>query len=188
MDIVLINGSIVGTNTKVAIEHTKNTFAKNYPNHNLTIIDLADYDLPFSDGRHYFEYGGDAKEVTTKIMEADAIIIGTPVFQASIPGTLKNLFDLLPVDALRNKTVSMIVTAGTAKHFLMIEQQLKPILAYMKAQIVTTYVFIEEQDMIGEDIINDDITFRLERLTEDTVTIHEAFLKVQEAQDALYDF
>src|SRR5699024_2085255 len=105
MKIVLINGSIVGSNTQTAIEKVKNIFAKNYSDDKLTVIDLAKYDLPFSDGRNYFEYDGDAKEVTTKIMEADALVIGTPVFQASIPGTLKNIFDLLPLDALRNKTV-----------------------------------------------------------------------------------
>src|SRR5690625_7501137 len=96
MKIVILNGSIVGTNTKVAIEKVQEMFKKKYSEHKTTLIDLADYDLPFSDGRNYFEYDGDAKEVTTKIMEADAIVIGTPVFQASIPGTLKNLFDLLP--------------------------------------------------------------------------------------------
>jgi FMN reductase len=44
------------------------------------------------------DYTGDTRVVLEKIMEADAYIIGTPVFQASIPGTLKNLFDLLPVN------------------------------------------------------------------------------------------
>jgi len=188
MKIVILNGSIVGTNTKVAIEKVQEMFKKKYSEHKTTLIDLADYDLPFSDGRNYFEYDGDAKEVTTKIMEADAIVIGTPVFQASIPGTLKNLFDLLPVAALRHKTVSIIVTAGSAKHFLMVEQQLKPILSYMKAQIVPTYVFIEEQDIIGKEIVNDDVVFRMERLVEDTVNVHDAFLNVQQAQDMLYDF
>jgi len=79
-------------------------------------------------------------------MEADALIIGTPIFQASIPATLKNIFDLLPVNAFRDKVVSMLVTAGSPKHYLIAEQQLKPILAYMKAHIVPTYVFIEEKD------------------------------------------
>ena len=46
------------------------------------------------------------------------LIIGTPVFQASIPATLKNIFDLLPVNALQEKIVSMLVTAGSPKHYL----------------------------------------------------------------------
>ena len=95
-------------------------------------------------------------------MEADAIIIGTPVFQASIPATLKNIFDLLPQNAFRDKVVSIVVTAGSAKHYLIVEQQLKPILAYMKAQIVQTYVFIEEKDFYRKEITDDDVLFRIE--------------------------
>ena len=63
--------------------------------------------MVFSDGRNYWEYEGDTKYVTETIMAADAIIIGTPVFQASIPAHLKNIFDLLPVNAFRDKVVSM---------------------------------------------------------------------------------
>src|ERR1700730_13659179 len=146
MRIVGLSGSKVGTKTRTAMDYTVKAVVEKYPSTEITLIDLADYDVQFSDGRNYWEYEGDTKYVAQTIMEADAIIIGTPVFQASIPATLKNIFDLLPVNAFRDKVVSMLVTAGTAKHYLVAEQQLKPILAYMKAQIVPTYVFIEEKD------------------------------------------
>ncbi|HEY2421940.1 MAG TPA: NADPH-dependent FMN reductase, partial [Neobacillus sp.] len=118
----------------------------------------------------------------------DAIILGTPIFQASIPATLKNIFDLLPVNAFRDKVVSMLVTAGTPKHYLVAEQQLKPILAYMKAQIVHTYVFIEERDFHRKEIVNDDVLFRIERLAEDTVVLTETFTKIRQAKEANYGF
>lgn len=154
----------------------------------MEFIDLAQNNLEFSDGRNYFEYDGDTKYVTETMMAADALVIGTPVFQASIPGTLKNIFDLLPVDALREKVTSIVVTAGTPKHYLMVEQQLKPILAYMKAHIVPTYVFIEEQDFLRQEIVNDDIVFRIERLVEDTVLTVEAHSDIRAQKDAEYDF
>lgn len=68
----------------------------------MTLIDLAEYDIQFSDGRDYWEYEGDTRYVARTVMEADAIIIGTPIFQASIPATLKNIFDLLPFSAFRD--------------------------------------------------------------------------------------
>lgn len=188
MKIVAISGSTVGTKTLTAIEKAVNMMQEKYPEHETRIIDLAKKDIVFSDGRNYFEYEGDTQDVTTAIMEADAIIIGTPIFQASIPGTLKNIFDLLPVNALREKIVSIIVTAGSAKHYLIAEYQLKPILAYMKATIVPTYVFIEEADFLRKEIINDDIHFRLERLVEDTIAAVEAEAIMQEKQAAQYDF
>lgn len=188
MKIVGLSGSIVGSKTRTAMDVAVKLMVEKYPDAQVTLLDLADYDVPFSDGRNYTEYEGDAKIITKTLMEADAIIFGTPIFQASIPGTLKNIFDLLPVDALRDKVTSIIVTAGSAKHFLIAEQQLKPILAYMKAEIVQTYVFIEEQDFHQKEITNDDVLFRLERLVEDTVMLTETYTQIRKEKEAAYDF
>lgn len=188
MKIVGLSGSIIGSKTRTAMDYTVQSLTENYPDAEVTLIDLADYHVQFSDGRNYLEYEGDTGFVTQTIMEADAIIIGTPIFQASIPGTLKNFFDLLPVNAFRNKVVSMLVTAGSPKHYLIAEQQLKPILGYMKAQVVQTYVFIEEKDFYRKEIINDDVFFRIERLVEDTIVLTETYTKIREEKDASYDF
>ncbi|TQS71866.1 NAD(P)H-dependent oxidoreductase [Ornithinibacillus gellani] len=188
MKITLLAGSNVGSKTKTAMEYTHKIMNEKYPDVEVTLLDLASFDMVFSDGRNYWEYDGDTKYVTETIMESDAIIIGTPTFQASIPATLKNIFDLLPVNAFRDKIVGTIVTAGTPKHYMMIDQQLKPILAYMKAQIVQTYVFIEEQDFLRKEIVNDDVIFRIERLVEDTVTLTETFTKIREQKEAAYGF
>ena len=188
MKIVLLAGSNVGTKTRTAMDYILKITQEKYPEADVALVDLAEFDMVFSDGRNYLEYEGDTKYVTETIMAADAIIIGTPTFQASIPATLKNIFDLLPVNAFRDKVVSMLVTAGTAKHYLMVEQQLKPILAYMKAHIVPTFVFIEEQDFHRKEIINDDVHFRMERLVEDTVVLVEAYEGIRKAKDEEYGF
>lgn len=188
MNIVFLSGSNVGTKTNIATTKAMDILTEQYPEAVGTMIDLADYDMTFSDGRNYFEYEGDTKYVAETIMEADAIVIGTPIFQASIPATLKNVFDLLPVNALQGKVASIIVTAGSAKHYLIAEQQLKPILSYMKAHIVPTYVFIEEADFLRTEIVNDDIHFRLNRLVEDTVLQVEAVKMIQKRQAEKYDF
>ncbi len=188
MKIVALSGSIVGSKTRTAMDYTVQSLAEKYPDHQVTLLDLADYEIPFSDGRNYLDYDGDAKYVTQTIMEADAIIFGTPIFQASIPATLKNIFDLLPVDALRDKVASMLVTAGSSKHYLIAEHHLKPILGYMKAQVVQSYVFIEEKDFDQKQIVNDDVFFRIDRLVEDTVVLAETYQKIREEEDRKYDF
>ncbi|WP_047982275.1 NADPH-dependent FMN reductase [Ornithinibacillus contaminans] len=188
MKIVGLSGSIVGSKTKTAMEYTVQTITDKYPDVDVTLIDLADYDIQFSDGRNYLEYDGDTGYVAKTIMEADAIMIGTPVFQASIPATLKNIFDLLPEKAFLDKVVGIIVTAGSPKHYLIAEQQLKPIVAYMKAHIVQSFVFIEEQDFYRKEITNDDVLFRIERLVEDTVVLAETYQRIREAKEAEYGF
>lgn len=188
MKVVGLSGSNVGSKTRTAMNYLMKALSDKYPDVDATFIDLADYDVQFSDGRNYLDYDGDTGYVTKTIMEADAIFIGTPIFQASIPATLKNIFDLLPMDGLQDKVVGMLVTAGSSKHYLIAEQQLKPILAYMKAQIVQTYVFIEEKDFLQKEIINDDVFFRIDRLVEDTALLTETYMNMRKAKEAEYGF
>lgn len=188
MKIVGLSGSQIGSKTRIAMTATVKAISEKYPEVETTLIDLADYKMEFSDGRNYLDYEGDTGFVTKTLMEADAIIIGTPIFQASIPAALKNIFDLLPVNAFRDKVVSMLVTAGSAKHYMVADTQLKPILAYMKAQLVQTFVFIEEEDFYQKKIINHDVLLRIERLAEDTVVLTETFAKIREEKEAEYDF
>lgn len=188
MKIVGLSGSIVGSKTRTAMNYTVQELVEKYPESEVTLIDLADYNVEFSDGRDYREYEGDTKYIAETIMEADAIIIGTPIFQASIPATLKNIFDLLPEKAFRDKVVSMLVTAGSPKHYLIVEQQLKPILSYMKGQVVQTFVFIEEKDFYRKEIVDDDTIFRIGRLVEDTVVLTETYTSIRRAKEEQYGF
>ena len=186
MKIVALSGSNVGTKTKTAISYIAQTLTERYPDHEVTMLDLADLEMVFSDGRNYLEYDGDTKYIAETMMTSDAIIIGTPIFQASIPAALKNVFDLLPEGAFRDKVVSLVVTAGSSKHFLIAEQQLKPILSFMKAQIVQQYVFVEAKDFHRGMIINDDVLFRMDRLVEDTVMLAEAYEAIQKEKEKVY--
>ncbi|MHC5267903.1 NADPH-dependent FMN reductase [Enterococcus sp. LJL98] len=188
MKIVGLSGSNVGTKTRIAMDYALNLFQEKYPDFEVRLIDLAEYDIQFSDGRNYLEYRGDTQHVTQTLMEADAIIIGSPVFQASIPAALKNVFDLLPIHAFRDKVIGMFMTAGSPKHYLIAEQQLRPILLYMKAQVVPSYVFIEEKDFYKKEITNVDVLSRMERLVEDTVLLTKTYANLRAEAEEAYDF
>lgn len=188
MKIAVVSGSRMGNRTRTAVDYTVKEIEEKYPEAEVKLLDLSDYTIQFSDGRNYLDYEGDTLYVTTTLMEADAIIIGTPIFQASIPGALKNLFDLLPEKAFLDKVVSILVTSGSPKHYLIVEQQLKPILSYMKAQIVQSYVFMEERDFYRKEIVNDDILFRIQRLVEDTVVLVRAYQAIRKEKEDQYGF
>lgn len=177
-----LSGTIVGSKTKTAVEQALSALKEKAPDIDTKLLDLGKYNVQFSDGRNYLDYEGDTGIVAKTIMEADIVLIGTPIFQASIPGTLKNVFDLLPQNALQGKVVGIIATAGSARHFLVPEQQLKPILTYLKAPIVQSYVFAEEKDFFRKQIVNDDVRFRLERLAEDAVLLAKTYLHLEEAE------
>lgn len=188
MNVILLASSYVGMKTRTAVNAAHEAFKKQEPDWDIEVLDLAEKELVFSDGRNYLEYTGDTGEVCQKIMAADAILIGTPIFQASIPGTLKNVFDLLPQNALRDKIVGMLVTAGSSKHFLITEQQLKPILAYMKAVIVQTYVFIEDRDFEAGRLTSGDVLNRIDDLVSDIILLTNTYKKQKEIENEAFDF
>lgn len=167
--IVGISGSIVGSKTRIAVEHVLKYISNQYDSVEVELIDLKDYELVFSDGRSVDAYTGDTRFVLEKILDSDGILIGTPTFQASIPGTLKNLFDLLPMDAFRHKAIGILATAGSAKHYLVPEQQLKPILTYMLGWVLPKYVFIEEKDFTNYVLTNQNVLDRLTILADQLI-------------------
>lgn len=188
MKISILNGTAFGSTTKIAADYLLTALEEKYPEYEISLLDLADYQMEFSDGRNYLDYPGDTGKVTRELMESDTIFLITPIFQASIPGSLKNVFDLLPVQAFRDKIVSIVAVAGSEKHYLAIEQQLKPILAFMKAQMVQTYVYMLDIDFVDDKIANDGLIFRLDRLVDETITLTEVYQKIQAENDAKYDF
>ena len=188
LKVIGIAGSVVGSKTRIAVEQVLNKMNGEHQELKTELIDLSDYELVFSDGRDYRDYSGDTKTVLEKIMSADAYIIGTPIFQASIPGALKNLFDLLPNEAFRDKVAGIVATAGSSKHYLVPEHQLKPILSYMKAVILPKYVFVEEKNYYQKEIVDEDAIFRLNQLADDLVHGINVFSEIQKAKDSAFPF
>lgn len=188
MNIVLLSGSTVGSKTITAMKYLNEAITNQDDAHDIQLYDLKNLDLAFSDGRNYLDYSGDTLELTTALMQADIIFIGFPIFQASIPGTLKNVFDLLPVNAFRDKVIGIVATAGSPKHYLIAEIQLKPILSYMKAHMIQTYVFIEERDFSNGSIVNDGIIFRLNELATTTLRVSKLYNQLLEEENDQYDF
>ncbi|CAM2815480.1 NADPH-dependent FMN reductase [Erysipelothrix tonsillarum] len=179
MKIIAITGSVAGRKTRVALDYVIKEIEVHDKTIDTEIINIGDYDLQFSDGRPVAQYNSDTQYVINAILEADALIVGTPTYQTSIPGALKNIFDLLPMHALTDKSAGIVVTAGSPKYFLMAEQQLKPILSYMGARIVQKYVFIEDSDFDDLVIHNQNILSRLSNLGNDVICSveHRAWAK-----------
>lgn len=189
MKILLLNGTIKGKKTRVLLDLMADMLAAKAPEAEIELADLRDYVLQFSDGRNYQDYTGDTLTIAQKVMAADVLVLGSPIYQASIPAPLKNVLDLLPKAALRDKTVAIIMTSGSGKHYLVAEMQLKPILTFMKANIMSSYVFAEDLDFIQDELNNDDIRFRLQSLAEDTITMAQVYQQIRQSRDEQeYDF
>jgi FMN reductase len=58
----------------------------------------------------------------------------------------------------------------------------------MKAHTMQTYVFIEEKDFSNQQIVNDDVVFRLKALAQFTMRTAKVQQQVFEEENNQYDF
>jgi len=169
-----ISGTIVGSKTGIAVNKVLEAVKKSAPDIEVEFLDLKDYNVQFCDGRDPSAYTGDTKEVIDRITSADFYIIGTPIFQSSITGVLKNVFDLVPVSALYNKVMGFVATGGTYQHYLVIENQLKPIAGFFRAYVAPSYVYLHDDHFNEEKQITDqDVLERIERLAHEVVFMQQ---------------
>ncbi|GAB3575192.1 FMN reductase [Amycolatopsis endophytica] len=103
---------------------------------------------------------GDAIETVTR---ADGLIVVTPIFNASYSGLFKSFFDVIETGALEGKPVLLAATAGTARHSLALEFALRPLFAYLRADVVPTAVFAASEDWGAADGPEGDLTARIDR-------------------------
>jgi len=90
--------------------------------------------------------GEAVQEAIDKLARADAIIAATPVYKAGISGLFKTFVDILDNDLIVAKPVLLAATGGTARHALVIDDQLRPLFAYMRAFTLPTSVYAAPED------------------------------------------
>jgi FMN reductase len=81
-----------------------------------------------------------------KLAAADAVIAATPVYKAGMSGLFKTFVDVLDNDLLVAKPVLLAATGGTARHALVIDDQLRPLFAYMRALTLPTSIYAAPED------------------------------------------
>ncbi|WP_254864615.1 NADPH-dependent FMN reductase [Halovivax gelatinilyticus] len=74
------------------------------------LLDLREYDLPLYDPD--VDEQGDETEVRRRVRDADALVLGTPVYHGSYSGALKNFHDYCGKDDYEHTTVGLLATAG----------------------------------------------------------------------------
>jgi FMN reductase len=110
------------------------------------VIELRDLAHAMTDNLLTGFPSGALADALDVVRHADALIAVTPIFSASYSGLFKTFFDLLDAGVLEGKPVLMAATAGTARHSLALEFAMRPLFAYLRAQVVPTAVFAASED------------------------------------------
>jgi FMN reductase len=78
--------------------------------------------------------------------EADGIVVATPVYKAGPSGLFVSFFHALDNDLLIGKPVVLAATAGTSRHALVADDQMRPMFAYLRTLSAPTSVFAAPED------------------------------------------
>lgn len=81
-----------------------------------------------------------------RLAAADAIIASTPVYKAAISGLFKSFVDLIDNDLLVAKPVILAATGGTARHAMVVDDQLRPLFAFLRAIPLPTSLYAAPED------------------------------------------
>ena len=86
-------------------------------------------------------------EAVALVSDADAVVVGTPVYKASFSGVLKVFLDLLPQDGLANKLVLPLATGGSQSHMLALDYALRPVLASLAPRHILPSIYATSEQL-----------------------------------------
>lgn len=114
-----------------------------------TVVELRELAHPIVDAMLTGFARGALADVLDTVGSADAMVVVSPTFSASISGLVKSFFDILEKDAIAGIPVLMAATGGTERHSLMLDFAMRPLLSYLGALPVRTAIFAATSDFGG---------------------------------------
>ena len=104
-----------------------------------------------------------------RVAAADGIVASTPIYKAGTSGLFKSFVDVLDNDLLVAKPVLLAATAATSRHALVVDEQMRPLFAFMRALTLPTSVFAASEDWGTTDLGE-----RIERAATELAAVVEA--------------
>ncbi|MCA2406762.1 FMN reductase (plasmid) [Rhizobium leguminosarum bv. viciae 248] len=110
------------------------------------VFDVEDLGTSLAAARSVADLDPPARKVIRTIIEAEALVIGSPTYKGSYTGLFKHVFDLLDPADLRGKPVILTATGGGDRHSLVVEHQLRPLFAFFEAFVLPTAIYASSRD------------------------------------------
>ncbi|QSB14422.1 NAD(P)H-dependent oxidoreductase [Natronosporangium hydrolyticum] len=111
-----------------------------------TVIDLRELATEIASALTSPLLGPRLGSAVAALSKADGIIASTPVYKAGASGLFTSFWHVLDDDLVIGKPVILAATAGTARHALVVDEQLRPLFAYLRALPVPTSLFAASED------------------------------------------
>lgn len=103
------------------------------------------------------------RAILDRIVSADAMVVGSPVYKGSYSGLFKHVFDLIEPQDLAGKPVLLTATGGGDKHALVIEHHLRPLFGFFEAATLATGIYAGAADFADGRPASPALLARLDR-------------------------
>ncbi|WP_298964476.1 FMN reductase [uncultured Methylobacterium sp.] len=128
----------------------------------LRLFDIVDAGTGLGAAQSRAQLSLPARRVVEAIEDADALVVGTPVYKGAYTGLFKHLFDLIEPDALAGKPVALVATGGGPRHALVVEHSLRPLFGFFNALAVPTAVYASDADFRDGALVEPGVRRRLQ--------------------------
>jgi NAD(P)H-dependent FMN reductase len=127
------------------------------------LVDLREYDLPMLNADD--DDAGDAEKLRRVVRDADAILLGTPVYHGSYSGVLKNALDYCGFDEFDGKTVGLLGVAGGAFPVLALDH-LRTVCRAFNAWVLPHEAAVPQASRAfdGDEFVDERLEFRVATL------------------------
>lgn len=162
LEVVALNGSYhIPSKTDTLVSLIADAIAVQTPMH-LHTINVATLGTGFTDALTREELSPAALEEVERFESADAIIAASPVYRGTYSGLFKHFLEFVGQYALANRLVLLAATAGSERHQLMVDQELRPLFGFFQAATAPVGVFASAGDFAGTALLNPEVYGRIE--------------------------
>jgi FMN reductase len=169
--LMLIGAATPPGRLAAAIAQAADTARASSPDIAVHILNLAEAQIEICDGRPLEAYGEATRQAVARIAGAAAVLIGAPVYRASFSGVLKNLLDIVPVEALQGKPVGVVAMGGSPHHYLAVDSQLRQVLAWFGALLAPTGIYLTGSDFRDGQLTSETARKELSTLIETLIML-----------------
>lgn len=112
----------------------------------VTVVDLRQMAAEVSSALTSNVLGPRLTAAVGALRDADGLIVSTPVYGAGPSGLFTSFFQLIDDDLIIAKPVILAATAGSARHALVVDEQIRSHFAYLRTLSVPTSLFAANED------------------------------------------
>lgn len=162
--VVVAAGTSVPSSTRMLADQltsaTRDALARHGQRVEVTVLEARELAHEVVDATFTRFPGEKLSAAIDAIGRADGLIAVTPIYNQSFSGLFKSLFDVIEPGTLAGVPVALGATGGTARHSLAVDYAVRPMFAYLKADVVPTTVFAAAEDFGAVSTAGDENSLR----------------------------